>query len=162
MASGKSTVGRIVAEELGWSFRDLDEVIVEAAGRPVAEIFASEGEEGFRRREQDALREVSRLDDTVIAAGGGAACREENLRLMLASGRVIALSVDPTEVLKRVGGRSGRPLLDTAADPLRAAADLLAAREPFYSRAHHRVDTVGNPPAAVAAEVIRVLRTVTS
>lgn len=162
MASGKSTVGRIVAEQLGWAFRDLDQAIVEAAGRPVAEIFASEGEEGFRRREREALRMVSTLDATVIAAGGGAACREENLGLMLASGRVVALSVDPAEVLKRVGDRSGRPLLDGAADPLRAAADLLAAREPFYARAHHRIETVGKAPADVAAEVLRVLRTVVS
>jgi shikimate kinase len=94
----------------------------------------------------------------VLATGGGAACREENLQAMLAGGYVVALSAPPAEVLKRTGGASGRPLLDAAADPLAEAARLLSAREPFYARAHLRVDTVGKAPQAVAAEIVAAVR----
>ena len=161
MATGKSTIGRMVAADLGWSFADLDEMITREAGRSVADIFAAEGDDGFRRREAAALRAAQSLRGTVVATGGGAACREENLLLMLAAGRVVALSATPAEVLRRSGvrpGRStGRPLLDGAADPAAAAAALLAEREPFYARAHHTVDTVGKQPGEVAREVLKRL-----
>ena len=109
MASGKTTVGRIVAAKLGlgWTFLDLDEIITDAAGRSVARIFADEGEAGFRQRESEALRAAAQLRRTVVATGGGAACREENLSLMLAAGHVVALSVTPAEVVRRAGARSG-------------------------------------------------------
>jgi shikimate kinase len=157
MATGKSTVGRLVAARKGWAFVDLDQVIVAVAGLPVAEIFAREGEDGFRRREAEAVREACTKVATVIATGGGAACREENLQAMLAGGRVVALSATPAEVLRRTGGASGRPLLDGKIDPAGTAAALLAAREPFYSRAHHTVDTVGKSPTEVATLVIAAL-----
>jgi shikimate kinase len=160
MATGKTTVGRLVAARRGWSFVDLDEVIVGEAGMTVAEIFAREGEAGFRQREAAAVRAAVSRQQTVIATGGGAACREDNLSTMLAGGRVVALSATPAEVLRRVGGPSGRPLLegkDGKADPLGTAAALLAAREPFYARAHHTVDTVGKTPAEVAALVLAAL-----
>lgn len=157
MATGKSTVGRLVAERRGWKFLDLDEAIVAAAGQSVAEIFAGEGEDGFRRREAEAIRDACQRSDTVVATGGGAACREGNLRAMLEAGAVIALSATPAEVLRRTGVASGRPLLDRAGDRAGAAAALLAAREPFYARAHYTVDTVGKTPTEVAAEVLAKL-----
>lgn len=160
MASGKSTVGRIVASRLGWEFRDLDTLVTLQAGRTVAEIFSVEGEEGFRRREAEAVRAAVALRRAVIATGGGAACREENLVAMLGAGHVVALVVTPDEVLRRVGtgaNRTGRPLLGDAADPRAAAVDLLRAREPFYARAHARVSTVGRTPEEVAADVLRVI-----
>ena len=157
MASGKSTVGRLVAARLGWEFRDLDRVIADVAGRTIPEIFAVEGEEGFRRRETEAVRDASAWRRTVIATGGGAACREVNLVHMLQAGHVVALSVSPHEVVRRTQGRSNRPLLDGPRDPLAAAAELLVAREPFYARAHARIETQDRTPDEVAAAVMRVL-----
>jgi shikimate kinase len=159
MASGKTTVGRLVAARKGWAFRDLDQLIAAAAGRSVAQIFAdpAEGEAGFRRREEAAVREAAALRRTVIATGGGAACVEENLTRMLESGRVVALSVSADEAVKRVGSDSSRPLLSRATDPRATAAELLAARTAFYDRAHHRIDTAGKRPEVVAEEVIRLL-----
>jgi shikimate kinase len=157
MGSGKTTVGARLAERLGWSFADLDELVVRAAGASVAEIFAREGEEGFRRRETEAVRAAAAERRAVIATGGGAACREENLASMLGAGRVVALAVSPGEAVRRTGARSGRPLLDGSADPLAAATALLARREPFYARAHLRVDTDGLTPDEAVEAIVREL-----
>jgi shikimate kinase len=158
MGTGKSTVGRMLATDIGFAFTDLDDVITRDAGRTVAQIFASEGEAGFRAREEQAVRAAAGMRRTVIATGGGAACREPNLAAMLAAGRVVALSATPAEVIRRTGTGPGRPLLHGKADPEGVAAALLAEREPFYARAHHQVDTVGKTPDAVAREIVSHLQ----
>ncbi len=158
MASGKTTVGSLLAARLGWAFVDLDALVVEAAGAPVADIFAREGETGFRRRESAAVRQAARMQRTVVATGGGAACREENLGVMLGEGRVVALAVSPEEAVRRAGRSSGRPLLDGAADPVAAARDLLEARDPFYARAHVRIDTDGQTPDQIVEAALAALR----
>jgi shikimate kinase len=157
MGSGKTTVGGLLAARLGRAFADLDDLIVQAAGVPIPEIFAREGEAGFRRRETDALRAAAAGRGTVVATGGGAACREENLALMLASGRVVALEVSAAEAVRRTGRKSGRPLLDGSADPLAAATELLAKRQPFYARAHLRIDTVTRGPEEAVEEIANAL-----
>jgi len=158
MASGKTTVGKLVAERLGWAFDDLDDLVTRAAGRPVADIFAAEGEAGFRRRESDALREAAGRRRAVIATGGGAACREDNLVAMLAGGVVVTLAVSPEEAIRRAGSLSGRPLLDGKVDPVGAARALLDVRLEFYERAHVRVDTDGRTPADIADAVLLGVR----
>lgn len=154
MATGKTTVGRLVAARTHRTFVDLDAAIVAEANMPIPEIFRAEGEPGFRRREAAALDKALLDVNAVIATGGGAACREDNLRKMLQQAFVVALWADAEEVIKRVGQRSGRPLLDGADDPQAVARKLLHEREPFYARAHARVQTVGRTPEAVADDVI--------
>jgi shikimate kinase len=158
MGTGKTTVGKVLAERLGRRFIDLDDAIGARAGRSIADIFREGGETAFRELEQEALREALAQPGVVLATGGGAACREPNLSMMLAAGRVVALSASAEEVLRRTGRRSGRPLLDGAADPLEAARELLQQREPFYARAHIRVDTVNKRPEEVVTEVLGALR----
>jgi shikimate kinase len=157
MASGKTTIGKLVAGRLGWTFLDLDEMIARAAGVAIPEIFAREGESGFRQREAAAVREAGMLRQTVIATGGGAACRDENLNTMLAVGSVVALGVSPEEAVRRAGGASGRPLLDGQSDPVAAARGLLERRAPFYARAHVRLETEGRTPDQLAGELLRTL-----
>jgi shikimate kinase len=154
MASGKTTVGRLLAERLDWSFVDLDKVIEDEAGKTVAEIFAAEGEPGFRKRETEALGEVAKRRKAVVATGGGAPCREENLRAMLAAGRVFWLEVSARDAVARAGKASGRPLLDREADPVEAARKLLDARRPFYERAHASVATGGATPKQIVDELL--------
>jgi shikimate kinase len=154
MATGKTTVGRILAARLGWKLVDLDEVIAREAGRSVAAIFEAEGEDGFRAREARALRAVSTEPRTVIATGGGAACRDGNIETMLDAGRVVALVITPEEAIRRARGGAGRPLLTGQADPVATATALLAARAPFYARAHLSVDTVDRLPQEVARDVL--------
>jgi len=157
MATGKTTVGRLVAERLGRVFVDLDAVIADAAGASVAEVFRHEGEEGFRRREQQALAAICKLADVVVATGGGAASREANLERMLASGVVVALSATPAEVMRRTQGDATRPLLAAAGGNQILVESLLRQREPFYEQAHVRVDTVAKTPDGVADEVVRAV-----
>ena len=160
MASGKTTVGRLLAERLDWTFVDLDKVIEDEAGRTVAEIFAAEGEAGFRKRETEALRDVAKRRKIIVATGGGAPCRDENIEAMLEAGRVFWLEVSAEEAVARAGKASGRPLLDGAADPVAAARKLLAARRPFYERAHAGVGTVDQTPKEIVDDLLRLSLTI--
>lgn len=157
MGTGKTTVGRLLADRLGWPFVDLDERVVARAGVSIAEVFRRGGEAAFRAFELEALDEALGENKTVIATGGGAACRQPNLDRMLARGRVVALLADVEEILRRTGLDSGRPLLDGAADPVAAAQALLAERAPYYARAHVKIDTVGKDPEDVVSELVLAL-----
>ncbi|HXU01137.1 MAG TPA: shikimate kinase [Polyangia bacterium] len=156
MASGKTTVGRLLAERLDWTFVDLDKVIEDEAAQTVADIFAAEGEAGFRKRETAALLAVAKRRKVIVATGGGAPCRDENIEAMLAAGRVFWLDVSPEEAVRRAGSASGRPLLDGTADPLAAARALVAARRPFYQRAHAGVVTNDQSPSQIVNELLQV------
>ena len=154
MASGKTTAGRLLAERLDWTFVDLDKIIEDAAGKTIPEIFAAEGEAGFRKRETEALHDVAKRRKTVVATGGGAPCSEENLNAMLSEGRVLWLDVTAEEAVRRAGKASGRPLLDGAADPVAAARTLLEARRPYYSRAHAGVETMDYSPNEIVNQLL--------
>ncbi|MFP4560526.1 MAG: shikimate kinase [Thiohalorhabdus sp.] len=154
MGSGKSTVGRALAQRLGAELVDLDAVIVERAGRAIPEIFAAEGEAGFRDREQAALEEVAaRPGPLVVATGGGVVLREANRRTMAANGTVVYLRADVETLLERTAGDANRPLLQVN-DPRAKLEALQAEREPLYRQAHLIVDTPGRTAQEVAEEIL--------
>jgi shikimate kinase len=160
MGAGKSTVGRLLAARLERAFVDADERIESEAGATVAEIFAAEGEAGFRARERDVLRRLADGGAQVVAVGGGAPAHGDNLDRMLASGVVVLLDANVDEILERVGDGAGRPLLQAAPDAAarRAVVEkLYAARAPFYARAHVRLDTNGRPPSKIVAALVEAL-----
>jgi len=133
--TGKTTVGRRLAQQLGWPFVDVDDHIEAGAGRSVAEIFAAESETGFRDRESTALAELCARSGYVIATGGGAVLREPNRRLLKANGLVVWLTAAPETLWKRMQGdpttAARRPNLTAGGgwDEVRA---LVAAREALY------------------------------
>ena len=102
MGAGKTTVGRTLAQRIGWDFIDMDREIEREQGKRISEIFSSEGEPAFRAMETDLLKRLAGRRRTVIATGGGAALSPENQRLLAQSGLVIYLRVSPDDVLARI------------------------------------------------------------
>lgn len=159
MGSGKTTVGRVLADRLGRPLHDSDEMIERRTGRTVREIFRDEGEDAFRRLETDVLGEaLDASEPAVIAAAGGSVLRPEN-RAMLAAAdaQVVWLRADPALLAERVRGATHRPLLDgDAAATLRR---MLTDREPLYREVADAVVAVdGRTVAEVVEAVEAVLR----
>ncbi len=158
MGSGKSTVGKIVAERLGYRFVDLDAEIVAAAGCSVNEIFASKGEPAFRTLESSKLEQILSTEErSVVATGGGAVICPQNRILMRRKGVIINLMVTLEQMLVRLNGCSNRPLLSGEDAAIRAEV-LMNEREQFYADADIRIDTDGKSVEDVAAEILCSLK----
>jgi shikimate kinase len=153
--SGKSTVGRIVAERLGVAFRDTDHDVEEAAGKPIGDIFVDDGEERFRELERAAVRDALAEHDGVLALGGGAIL-DAGTQADLAGQRVVYLEVGLSDAVKRVGLASARPLL--VLNPRSQFRKLMEERRPIYERlAMIKVATDDRKPGDVADEIVEGL-----
>lgn len=156
--TGKSTVGRALAARLGWGFADADECVEAAAGKSIADIFAAEGEGGFRDREAAALAELCALTNHVVATGGGVVLRAASRALLRDSGFVAWLTARPETAFARLQGdpttAARRPNL-TPAGGLDEVRALAAAREPLYRECADFVcDTDGRSPDAAADAIL--------
>jgi shikimate kinase len=157
MAVGKSTVGRLLAQQLGYTFYDTDHVIEERAGADVAWIFDVEGEEGFRERETHVIDELTMMDGVVIATGGGAVVRECNRKMLGARGCVIHLDSPLERLLERTHKDKKRPLLKSG-DPEETLSRLKRARAPLYAEvADYRFVTDRQGPKALVRTIIEQL-----
>jgi shikimate kinase len=159
--TGKTTVGRLLAEQLDWAFVDADDEIEAAAGCSIAEIFTREGEAGFRDREARVVAELCSRKRHVISLGGGAVLRDENRAAIKRSGHVVWLTAAPEMILARVAGDANtstrRPNLTTGGGLTEIEA-LLAARQPLYAEvASATIDTQERSPHEIAAEILREL-----
>lgn len=153
--AGKTTVGRLVAEARGVAFRDTDADIEAQAGKPISEIFISDGEDRFRALERAAVAAALSEHDGVLALGGGAVLAEDTRRL-LEPLHVVFLSVGLSDAATRVGMAASRPVLTL--NPRSALKVLLDARLPLYREvATAEVPTDGRTPADVAADVLATL-----
>lgn len=159
MGAGKSSVGRVCADRLGRPFVDVDDLVEIGAGRPVAEIFATDGEAAFRALERTALADAcASPEPLVVACGGGAMGDADNRRRARATGCVVWLTADAATLAARVGqgaDRAQRPLLAGADAPVATLERLAVLRAPAYAAAAHvTVDTAGSSVDAVADVVL--------
>ena len=158
MGTGKTTVGRDVARRLGRPFVDMDAELERRAAKPIARIFAEEGEGTFRAMEAALCRELAQRDGDVIATGGGTLVEPENRDLLSAAGTVICLTATAETVLARVAGLSDRPLLNVT-DPRGRIDGLLASRRKAYTQIPWQVSTDGLTQGEVVDAVLRLAGT---
>lgn len=158
MGTGKSTVGALLAKQLGWEIVDVDAEIVQSEGRAIADIFEKDGEAAFRAIETAVLEKL--LTDSrklIIAAGGGAVLAERNRELMLKHGLVVALTATAEQIVERVKHDTARPLLQ---GEVKARVELLMEqRKHAYDFAPVSVDTTARSAAEVAAAITEQLET---
>ncbi|MFD6326385.1 shikimate kinase [Streptomyces sp. NPDC058442] len=155
MGVGKSTVGQLLAERLGVGYRDTDDDIVAAQGRSIAEIFVDEGESAFRAIEKQAVRAALAGHEGVLALGGGAVL-DADTRALLAGQRVVYLSMDVEEAVRRTGLNAARPLL--AVNPRKQWRELMEARRHLYEEvAAAVVATDGRTPEEVTRSALDAL-----
>lgn len=153
MGTGKTSVGRVLAERHGMEFVDTDARVASRLGCSIGELWGRRGEGAFRDMEAAQVAELSDKDGLVIATGGGVVLRADNTLAMRRSGSVVWLTASPPVLASRLTGSTGRPLLNDV-DPEKTLGDLIAERQGLYQSASHaEVDTEGLTAEEVAAAV---------
>jgi shikimate kinase len=162
MACGKSTIGPIVANTLGWEFFDLDKVIEKVEGISVTKIFETKGEEYFRTKENEVLHRLSGYRDAVIALGGGTAISEVNMKILKETGKLIYLKSSPEILFKRLHYKKDRPVLNPHDGKINQKEfvrnkinQLLKEREPFYERADFIIQTDQIPLGITVDKIVQ-------
>jgi shikimate kinase len=148
MGSGKSTIGPILANTMGWNFYDLDKVIEEKIGMKVSEIFEKLGEKYFRKEEKDILHELIKKENIIVSLGGGTIVNEENLNSVKKAGKLIYLKASPSIVYERLRFKRDRPVLTQDGtinlgknEFIDKVSKLMETRKKFYEQADFTIDT---------------------
>ena len=160
MGTGKTSVGRVVAEMLHFDFLDTDDLIQTRTGRTIADIFAKDGEPVFRALEQQVVGELNGRNKTVISTGGGLPTNLENLHALKAHALVVCLWASKEKIWERVRSQSHRPLLHDP-DPQKKIRDLLEIRAPFYMQADVLINTDQRSAREVAQQIVLQFRLAT-
>lgn len=158
MGSGKSTIGRRLAQRLGMRFADADDEIESAAGMTIADMFAKFGEAHFRDGERRVIERLLAGRPLVLATGGGAFMNTETRALIQDTALSIWLDADIPTLVERVGRRSHRPLLKDR-DPAQVLGELAAVRNPIYAEAHLRVSSASDPHEHTVRAILEALAT---
>jgi len=153
--SGKSTVGKLVAEQLRGEFVDIDAVIVRHQTKPIAMIFAEKGESAFRELERKEMETALEHEPAIIASGGGWAVQPGAIDGAKARAFIVYLRTRPDTAAQRAEPQGTRPVL-LGGDPVQRMRELLKEREEAYLKAHEKVDTDRKTPAQVAQEIARL------
>lgn len=159
--TGKTSAGKLLAAELGWTFVDADQVIADQSGRSIAESITAMGWAAFREKECEVIARLSERDRQVVATGGGAVIAPENVRRMRSGGKVIWLQASPDTIRRRMqadaGTAANRPSL-TGQGSLEEIGAVLAEREPLYAKAaHHLLATDDLVTDAVVEKIIAMV-----
>jgi shikimate kinase len=153
MGTGKSSVGRLIAETLRFEFVDTDQLIETQCGMSIEEIFKKQGEAAFRQLEQQVVQNLCQKQKTVIATGGGLVADAANLASLKTHALVVCLWASPETIWERVKTQTHRPLLQTD-DPLGKIRELFARRDPLYRQADVLIHTGGRSPKEIAQQVL--------
>ncbi|HMO76056.1 MAG TPA: shikimate kinase [Sphingopyxis sp.] len=156
MGSGKSTIGRRLAQRLGMRFADADDEIERAADMTISDIFARFGEAHFRDGERRVIARLLAGKPLVLATGGGAFMNDETRALIQERALSIWLDADIATLVERVGRRSHRPLLKDR-DPGAVLRDLAAVRNPVYAEAHLRISSASSPHEHTVRAILEAL-----
>ncbi|MDR3611629.1 MAG: shikimate kinase [Ignavibacteriaceae bacterium] len=148
MGSGKSTIGPILANTLGWDFYDLDKIIENKTGISIKDIFETFGEDHFRNLERESLSNISNQNQIIVSLGGGTIANNQNIELLKRTGIIVYLKLSSTSVYKRLENKRDRPVLFsdlgdefTKEDLLKRIEELLEKRRMFYEQADFIIDT---------------------
>ncbi|MGM0380595.1 MAG: shikimate kinase [bacterium] len=142
MGAGKTTTGKMLADEMGWPFHDLDDLIEEKEERSIADIFAEAGEEHFRDLETRWLAEISRRKPPlVVSCGGGVPLRRENREIMRERGIPVYLHITPETARKRIGTDADRPLFSGGEEGFEKVKKLWRERREDYEEIPHQIDS---------------------
>ena len=153
MGSGKTTIGKKIAEKLKMKFIDTDELIVQKAQKAINLIFAEDGELFFRDLESEVIEEISKQENIVISTGGGAVLREENLNNLKKNGVLFYLFATAEELFERIKDDTERPLINTE-NPVKTLKTIQDNREIFYGQADFKINTGEKPPDEAADKII--------
>jgi len=159
MGCGKTTLGKKLAQKMGFSFIDLDHELERATGTTVSEYFSEKGEEAFRSLEKEILNTLPYPTNCIVSTGGGTPCFFDNMEFMNRSGITIYIEMPPAALAKRLEyGKHKRPLIANMdeGEMITFIENKLAERNPFYKRSFLRVNGVGITPAKVKNELFQV------
>lgn len=153
MATGKSTIGPLLAKKIGYTFIDTDEMVEKAMGMTIFEIFKNLGEDAFREAEHAALKEAVERKQSVISTGGGIILFERNRRLLREKTFVVSLTSQPETIFKRIQGDHSRPLL-AGKDPLGQIIKIMGERQEFYEACDFKLSTEKRTAEACCEKIL--------
>ncbi len=156
MGTGKSSIGKILAQKLNYEFIDTDQLIETERHQKITQIFLEEGEAFFRSLENKLAGELSGLDQKVIATGGGWVLNPENLQLSRVNGYIISLTAKPEIIYERIKHETHRPLL-ASEDPLAKIKEIMSQRESLYRNGDLVMDISLGTPEQIAERIIKEL-----
>jgi len=156
MGTGKTTVGEKLAEELGWSFLDMDVLIEQREKRTISSIFETDGEARFRQIEKQLVAELARKEKHVISTGGGVVLDPENVLTYQQNGLCVCLCASTETILERVAKQSHRPLLEDG-EKERKIRDMLVTRKPLYDAVPHQIQTDTMTPDEIVETILKAL-----
>ncbi|RKU39268.1 shikimate kinase [Candidatus Poribacteria bacterium] len=157
MGTGKTSVGKRLAQRLEMPLIDTDDIIAADSGMDIPDIFAQHGEAYFRDLESAAVCKAANLEGHVVSTGGGVVLRASNLDMLKRTGVVFCLTATSEEIWQRVGSETHRPLLQTP-NPLGKIEQMLIERRPSYARADHQIPTTGLSIKVVTDKIVEIFQ----
>ena len=154
MGTGKTVTGRVLAERTGMELVDMDAIIEERAGKPISEIFATDGEAGFRKLERALAHELAQRNELIISTGGGVVLDPDNMTDFQKNGLVVCLTASPATIFQRLENDTTRPLL--SGDKKEQISGILETRQSLYDAIEHQIDGDRLDPAGRADEILRL------